>query len=227
SRPFETDLGADERDPVEHDAPGKEIPYVVVDLQGFDRHHVLTGDIHRDVVEPDAEEQVAAETADRELTVQVLLGLPDGEPAQPVAEPGRLRDDEGKGDHTYHQRAHERDDLERAADEAHGHVPSEGLTDAEVNAEVTGLRFTVHDEPGNLIQLEPDVETHRSDRRVVAEAGPDVVLKVVEIEVPRVRPDVAAVEEDDARQVPPDRRTELGRKEQHRLPADRIPFAER
>src|SRR5215207_4992031 len=64
----------------------------------------------------------------------------------------------------------------------------EGLADAEVNAHAPFLRETVDEQPLDGIQLVPDIEPHRTDRRLVADPGPDGVTKVAELEVPRVGP---------------------------------------
>ena len=47
----------------------------VVDFTRLHRHDALARDVDRDIGEIDSEQQVAAEAADRQLAVQVLLRL--------------------------------------------------------------------------------------------------------------------------------------------------------
>ena len=61
---------------------------------------------------------------------------------------------------------------------------SEGLPDAEVHAEAPLLRLAVDEQPLDRIQLIADVEARRTDRRLVAEPGPDGVSQIAEVDVP-------------------------------------------
>ena len=63
--------------------------------------------------ELDAEEQVAVQPSDRQPAVHVVLGLLDDEAAQPLLEPGRLRDDDRHRGRADDQRAEKSDDLQR------------------------------------------------------------------------------------------------------------------
>ena len=65
--------------------------------------------------------------------------------------------------------------------------------------------------PGIWIELIAHVETNRSDRRLIAEARTDGVVQIAEADAPGVRPDVAAVEEQDAAEIAEERRAKLGR----------------
>ena len=71
------------------------------------------------------------------------------------------------------------------------------------------------------IELPADVEPERTDRRVVAQAGADVVAQVVQVEVPGIGPDVAPVDEQHAAEVACERKPEFGREVQEGVAADR------
>ena len=97
-------------DLIEDDAARDQLQRVVIEFERFDGNHALAGHVHRHVAELHAEEQIAAEGADRQLAIQILLRLADDVAAEPVFEPGRLRDDQrnrhdadeegaGNGDH--------------------------------------------------------------------------------------------------------------------------------
>ena len=116
---FELQRRLDQLDLVEDDALRDELEDAVVDLDGLGRDDTLAGDVDRDVADLDAEQQVAADPADRQLAVQILLRLADDVAAQPVAEPGRLRHDQREGDDAHHQRADQRDDLENLTERSH------------------------------------------------------------------------------------------------------------
>ncbi len=111
--------GTIDLDLVEHDAGRHELEHAVVDRQRLDGDDPLARDVHRHVGEIDPEEQVAAETADRQLAVQVLLRLAHDVAPDPVPEPRRLRDDERQRHDADEQRADERHDSEKTADGSH------------------------------------------------------------------------------------------------------------
>src|ERR1051326_1663725 len=104
---------------------------------------------------------------------------------------------------------------------------SEGLPDGEVEPELPGLGFTVDDQARNRIQLVAEVRPQRSDWRHVAETRADVVAQLIEIEVPRVLPDVAGVGEEHRAEAAAQRHAQLGRALEHRVAADREPGEER
>src|SRR3954471_22498060 len=89
------------------------------------------------------------------------------------------------------------------------------------------LGVAVNDQSGNRIELVAEIHSHRADRREVAEAGSGVIAQVVEIEVPRVVPDVAGIAENNSTQISPDRDAELGGALEHRVAADRITIEQR
>src|SRR5918993_3582582 len=100
---------------------------------------------------------------------------------------------------------------------------SERLTDAEVETEPARLRLAVDEQAGNRVQLVADVGPDRPDLGVVAEPRADVVAQIVEVEVPRLRPDVAAIEEEHRPEVPPHRHADLGREVHEAVATDREP----
>src|SRR5205823_11980053 len=78
------------------------------------------------------------------------------------------------------------------------------------------------------VQLIAEVEADRSDRRLVAQTGADRVAQIAQHEGHRLRPDVAAVEEEHAAQVAVQPRAQLLAEREHAVSADRLPrFAER
>src|SRR5262245_1095581 len=95
----------------------------------------------------------------------------------------------------------------------------ESLSNAEVETVRSRLRLSVDEEPGNRIQLKADISTNRTDRRLIAEARANVPSQIVEIKVPFAGPDVAAVDENDGPEIPPDIRAKLGGKIHEREPA--------
>src|SRR5689334_509698 len=91
-----------------------------------------------------------------------------------------------------------------------------------------GLRLAVDLQAGNRIQLIAEVEADRSDRRLVAEPGADRVAEIAQHEAHRLRPDVAAVEEQDAAEIAVQPRAQLLAEREHAVAADREPrFAQR
>src|SRR3954466_11174978 len=101
----------------------------------------------------------------------------------------------------------------------------EGLPDREVEAHAPRLRLAVHQETWNRIQLVPEIDANGTNRRVVAKTRTDVVAKVVEIEIPRLRPDVPRVDECDGRETPPYRHAQFAGRFELRVPAARIAFS--
>src|SRR5271169_3955732 len=69
------------------------------------------------------------------------------------------------------------------------------LADAELNAPPVRLGLTVHQQARNRVELVAEVETHRTDGRLIPEPRPHRVAEIVQPDVPAVRPDVSAVEE--------------------------------
>ncbi len=109
-RPIELDL-------IEDDALRGDFEHAVIELDRLDGNHPLARDVDRDIGEVDAEQQVAAETADRlRSPFRVLLRFADDIASQPVLEPRRLRHDQGERDHPDHERADEGDHLQHPAD---------------------------------------------------------------------------------------------------------------
>ena len=58
----------------------------------------------------------------------------------------------------------------------------EGLSNAEMEAEMSLLRLSVHEQTGNRIQLKAHVRANRTDRRLVPKPGTDVVAESLKIE---------------------------------------------
>src|SRR5205823_3554352 len=77
-------------------------------------------------------------------------------------------------------------------------VVSEGLPDAEMNPPPPRLRRAVDEQAGNRIELIADIEAHRTNRRLIPEAGTDCVAQIAERYVSWSGPDVAGVDKDDA-----------------------------
>ena len=90
------------------------------------------------------------------------------------------------------------------------------------NAQGPLLLFAVHEQARNRVELPADVEANGTDRRVVAQTRPHVVAQVVQVEVPRVGPDVAAVEEQHGGEVADEREPDLGREVHEAVAADRV-----
>ena len=120
------------------------------------REHALAVDVDVDVAELDPVEQVAAQAADRHGAVHVLLRLTLDEPAQPVAEPRRLRRDQRERDDADEQRPDEGHDLQGAPDVSLGwrhaslqHDDLERLADREMEAVAARLGLAVDEQAGN------------------------------------------------------------------------------
>src|SRR5215204_3595450 len=101
------------------------------------------------------------------------------------------------------------------------------LADGEMEAEPPRLLLAVHEQPFDRIQLVPEVDADRADRGHVAQAGADVVPQIVQVEVPRVVPDVARVGECHGAQVAPDGNAQFRGALEHRVAANRQPGDER
>src|SRR5580693_6369576 len=84
-------------------------------------------------------------------------------------------------------------------------LPAEGgsecLPDAEVHAPLARLQHAVYQQPGNGIQLIPEVEADGPDRRGIPQPGSDRVPQIVQVDAPRSGPDVARIEKGDATDV--------------------------
>ena len=109
----------DQLDLVERPRPSTRSRRCCSRLPGLGRDDALARDVDRDVADLHAEQQVAADPADRQLAVQVLLRLADDVAPQPVAEPRRLRHDERQRHDADHQGADERDDLQQTDGGSH------------------------------------------------------------------------------------------------------------
>src|SRR5262249_2163037 len=96
---------------------------------------------------------------------------------------------------------------------------SESLADAEVDPPPPRLRFAVHPQIGVRIQLVTEVESNRSDRRLISQTGADGVAQVVQSNVPRFRQNVAPVQKEDAAEFSAERPTQLGREGKHAVAA--------
>src|SRR5437660_7597767 len=90
-----------------------------------------------------------------------------------------------------------------------------------MNAPAARLRAAVHQQTRNRIELPPEVETQRSDRRVVAQARADGIAQIAEPHTARLRPHVARVEEEDAAEVAAQRRADFLAQAEHAVAADR------
>src|SRR3954462_14969997 len=77
-------------------------------------------------------------------------------------------------------------------------IALKGLPDAEVHPVAPRLRAAVHDQLRRRVQSIADGEADRTDRGRVAEAGTDGIPEVAEPEAHGRRPDVAAIEKQDA-----------------------------
>src|SRR4051812_29726507 len=84
------------------------------------------------------------------------------------------------------------------------------------------LRAAVDEQSGNGIQLVPEVESNRSDWRLIAETGADGIPEVVQVDRPRRRPHVAGVENHDTADVAEQRRPQFGACREHAVAAIRL-----
>ena len=170
----------------------------VVDANRLDGDDAVAGQIDGDIGEAKVVEQVASDRADRQLAVQILPGLADDGAPNPVAKPRCLRHDERERQQRDGERSDPGDDVDGAADERPSNQNAWPMLKCTRKGPLLfGSPFTM--QARNRIELPADVEANRTDRRVVAETRPHVVAQVVQVEVPRVGPDVAAVEEQHAR----------------------------
>src|SRR5688572_11127959 len=98
---------------------------------------------------------------------------------------------------------------------------SKRLTDTEVKAKRPRLLRAVDEQPWNRIQLKADVESRRADRRHVADTWSHRVAEIPEVQIPRLRPDVAVIEEGHHPELAGERDADLRRPLEHRQAADR------
>src|SRR5689334_7748999 len=96
-----------------------------------------------------------------------------------------------------------------------------------MDAPAAEILLAVDDQPGNRIELVPEIEADRPDRRLVAEPGPDGVPEIPEVDRPRISPDVARVEEQHAAKVAAQRRAQLLAPREHAVAAERQSVLER
>src|SRR5947207_4754601 len=101
------------------------------------------------------------------------------------------------------------------------------LPDAEVEPPPPLLRLSVDDEARDRIQLIADIEADRTDRCLVAQTRPDGIAKIAEREAARLLPYVAAVEKQNAAQIPAQHGTDFLAERQHAVAANRQPFGQR
>src|SRR5262245_10765405 len=78
--------------------------------------------------------------------------------------------------------------------------PSERLSDAEVHPPLPEVRLPVDQQLRNGIELPAKVDANRPYRRLVPETRADRISQVAQPDAERLRPDVAAVEEQDRAQ---------------------------
>src|SRR5690606_3497487 len=97
----------------------------------------------------------------------------------------------------------------------------ERLADAEVDAPAPLLRLAVHEQIRDRVHLIAEIDTSRADRRQVSKPRTHRHAQIAEIEVPRLRPDVAVVDEADGADPVGDRHAHLARPFEHREAADR------
>ena len=71
------------------------------------------------------------------------------------------------------------------------------------------------------VDLEPDIETNRSERRLVAHAAPDRIPQVAEIQVAHRPEHVPRVDESDRAEAAGDRRPQLGIEDDQAVAANR------
>src|SRR5262245_27380137 len=90
-----------------------------------------------------------------------------------------------------------------------------------MQAPVALLRFAVHVEIRDRIELEPDVDPYWSDWRHVPQPGAHVIAQITEVEIPRVGPDVAVVEKQYRAELTSQGHTHLRRTLDHGVAADR------
>src|SRR5262249_30630716 len=101
------------------------------------------------------------------------------------------------------------------------------LADAEVHSPPACLRNSVHQQPGNRVELVADVESKRTEWSLVAEARAHGMAEVAEVDVPAVRPHGAGVVEQHGPQAAVDRRAGFGRELEHAFAAHRQSADER
>src|SRR5580704_15435 len=101
------------------------------------------------------------------------------------------------------------------------------LADAELNAPAMRLGLTVHQQARNRIELVAEVETYRTDRRLIPEPRSDRIAEVVQPDVPAVRPDVSAVEEQHRAEVASDNRARFRTEREQAVASNGQPPVER
>src|SRR4051812_25770349 len=104
-------------------------------------------------------------------------------------------------------------------------LPLERLADAEMNAPMALFRSAVDDQPRDRIELVAEVESHGTDRRLVAEPGARRIVQIVQSHAPVFCPHVAAVHEHDPPEAAVQGTAQLGTEREHRVAADRQPRA--
>ena len=131
-------------DVVDREALRNQLEHVVVEAEILHRHDLAAVHRHADVLQLDAEEQIAAEPLDRQRAVQILIRLAHDVAAQPVLEPCGLRDDD---------RRRRRADEQRQHDQQHVNEPPH-----ESACRLTRAHSHAHDDPSCISERLPDAE---------------------------------------------------------------------
>src|SRR5262245_37308935 len=106
-------------------------------------------------------------------------------------------------------------------------APLERLTNTEVHPPPARLRLAVHQQVVDGVQLIADIETKRTDRRLIPEPDADRVTQIVEPNAAGFGPHVAAVVEEHRAVLPGQRGADFFGDGEHAVAANRHAGAER
>src|SRR5882672_5066578 len=98
---------------------------------------------------------------------------------------------------------------------------SKRLTDAEMHAPAPLRDGGILEQQRDRIELPPDVESNRTDRRLIPQAGADGIAQIARLDAPAVGPDVAAVHEQHAAEIPAQHGAQLRADGKHAVAAER------
>src|SRR5262245_27490360 len=97
----------------------------------------------------------------------------------------------------------------------------EGLAHAEVDPPPPRLRLAVDQQVGDRVHLIAEIKAQRSYRRHIAEPWSYRVAQITDVEIPRVGPHVAEIDERNGAEPSLHRHPRFQRTVEHREPADR------
>src|SRR5439155_22898923 len=98
---------------------------------------------------------------------------------------------------------------------------SKRLADAEMEAPPSCLWRGADQQTRNGIELVADVESKRTDRRLITESRADRITEIAELECERIGPDVAGIEKHDGAPIAAQRAAKLFAHQEHAVAAQR------